>query len=339
MTESRSVQASLIPLIDIAPFFSGDAAARERVAAEVRDACESIGFLVIKGHGVPTVVVDALYREARAFFDLPLEEKLRIEKPHGTNYKGFTPQGTKTVGKDRNAKLKPSLNESFAIGPLHVTDDPYYLAPEAGTNFAPNMWPDRPAALRPAMVAYYHEMERLAAGILSIFAQALGVPDAYFASRMNRHCSILRTLHYPNLNAAPGEGEERAAAHTDTTAITILKIDDAPGGLQVQMGDGSWVDIIKTPDTFIINIGDIMMRWTNDRYLSTMHRVANPPATVASVARRISIPYFCMPNYDALIECVPSCAGSGAKYAPITSGKLLANRYATTYSLKDAAPA
>ncbi|WP_158100882.1 isopenicillin N synthase family dioxygenase [Variovorax sp. JS1663] len=321
-----------IPVIDIQPFFSGSPAGRREVAAAVQRACEGLGFLVVTGHGVPDAVIDDLYREALAFFDLPLEEKNRIRKPVGTAYKGYGAMGVKTIGKHIDPTLKPSLHESFAIGPLDVGDDPYYTRPEAGNNFAPNLWPEQPAALRPAMTAYYREMERLSAGILRIFAEVLDLDPAYFASRIDRHTSILRTIHYPALERPPEKGEERSGAHSDTTAITVLKVDDAPGGLQVQLPEGGWLDVPKIAGAFVINIGDIMMRWTNDRFVSTMHRVVNPPEGAGARARRLSIPYFCMPNYDALIECIPSCVGDGARHSPIASGQLLADRYAATYA-------
>jgi isopenicillin N synthase-like dioxygenase len=325
-----------VPVIDIGPFLSGDPAGARAVADAVRDACEGIGFFTVTGHRVPEDLIDRLYANARAFFALPPEEKLRVKKPDGTNPKGYAAMGVKTVGKDRDPNLRPSLHESFAIGQTDVTDDPYYRSPAAGTSFTPNLWPDQPEDLRLAMTAYYREMTRLSGAILAIFARALDVPAAYFAERTDRQISTLRLMHYPDLTRTPEPGEERAGAHTDTTAITILRVDDAPGGLQVLMPSGRWIDVARTPGAFIINIGDIMMRWTNDRFISTMHRVVNPPSFGGGVGR-ISIPFFCMPNYDAMIECIPSCVGARAKYPPVTSGELLFNRYAVTYSVNKAA--
>jgi isopenicillin N synthase-like dioxygenase len=326
-----------IPVIDISPFLADPAAATppsRAVVDAVRDACEQIGFFVITGHGVPEVAVDRLVTNAKGFFALPLEEKLRVKKPDGPDSKGYTPMGTKTVGKDRDPTLKPSLHESYAMGPYVYTDAPYYTCPEAGTSFAGNHWPAAPAGLKDAFISYYQQMERLGARILHIFARALDVPDSYFDSRIDKHTSILRAIHYPALRETPMPGEERSAAHTDTTAVTILRIDDAPGGLQVQNAAGDWIDVKRIPGSYVINIGDIMMRWTNDRFLSTMHRVVNPPAAIAARAQRISVPYFLMPNYDAVIECIPSCLAprQSAKYPPVTSGKLLAERLTVTFS-------
>jgi len=314
-----------VPVIDIQPFLRGSPAAKDTVAREVQAACEQVGFLVVTGHEVGNATVENLYREAHAFFKLPEAIKREVLKPSGTNPRGYSPIGLKTVGKDRNPALKPSLFESFAIGP----------AAEGGAN----LWPAQLTDFQSAFLSYYAAMEQLAGVILDVFSRSLEVPASYFRDRVRQHMSILRANHYPPLQGIPGNGEERAAAHTDATAITILKVDDAPGGLQVQLPSGAWVDVPKVEDSFVVNIGDILMRWTNDRYLSTMHRVINPPPEVAATADRMSIPYFCIPDYDAVVECIPSCEGAGAKYAPVTAGELLSNRYAVTYSLAAAKPA
>jgi isopenicillin N synthase-like dioxygenase len=331
-----SASSDAIPVIDIAPFLSGDPAGSRAVAEAVRQACEGIGFFTITGHGVPESLVDRLDADARDFFALPIEEKLKVRKPDGTNPKGFAAMGIKTVGKDRDPTLRPSLHESFAIGQIDVRDEPYYRNPAAGTAFTPNLWPKRPADLKPTMSEYYRAMTRLSGQILAIFARILDVPQHYFEERTDRQISTLRLMHYPDIAREAEPGEERAGAHTDTTAITILRVDDSLGGLQVQVPGGRWIGVARIPGAFIINVGDIMMRWTNDRFISTMHRVVNPPSFGGGVSR-ISIPFFCMPNYDAVIECIPSCVGARAKYPPITSGELLTNRYAVTYSVNKAA--
>lgn len=313
-----------VPVIDIQPFLQGSPAGKDAVARQVQAACEQVGFLVVTGHEVSAGTVDDLYREAHAFFRSSEAIKQEVVKPSGTNPRGYSPVGLKTVGKDRNPALKPSLFESFAIGPV---------ADGVG-----NLWPAERTGFQGAFLSYYAAMEQLAGVILDIFSHSLEVPASYFRDRVHRHMSILRANHYPPLQGLPAEGEERAAAHTDATAITILKVDDAPGGLQVQLPGGAWVDVPKVEDAFVVNIGDILMRWTNDRYLSTMHRVVNPPPDVAATADRMSIPYFCIPDYEAVVECIPSCEGMGAKYAPVTAGELLSSRYAVTYSLAAAQP-
>ena len=334
-TPARGIQA--VPVIDIGPFLSRDPAGGRAVAGAVRDACEGIGFFTVTGHRVPEALIDRLYANARGFFALPPEEKLRVKKVEGTSAKGYAAMGVKTVGKDRNPDLRAVAARELRDGRAQRDRRPL-LSLRGGRNSTsrPILWPARPGDLPPAMTAYYREMERLSGSILAIFAQILEVPASYFAERIDRHISTLRLMHYPDLARKAEPGEERAGAHTDTTAITILRVDDAPGGLQVQTPSGQWIDVARIPGSFVINIGDIMMRWTNDRFISTMHRVVNLPAFGGGVGR-ISIPYFCMPNYDAVVECIPSCVGAHAKYPSVTSGELLANRYAVTYSVNKAA--
>lgn len=330
-----------IPIIDISPFRKGDAAGVKEVVKAVRAACEQIGFFTITGHGVPPELIDRVYQNGKKFYDLPVEEKLKIEKAVGASYKGYTPMRSRTVGRSQDSKLRPSLNESFAMGFNDVTDEPYFRSPEAGTHFEPNVFPAQPADFKPAIIAYYHEMERLSRDIMRIFAAALDVDSRYFLDKLERHISVLRVVNYPALTETPEEGEERAGAHADTGAVTLLWNDDPPDrvGLQVKTPDGEWINVYRPPNSFVVNIGNTLMRWTNDRFVSTMHRVANPPVVNGKSLPRMSIPYFCQPAYDAVIECIDTCkdANNPARYEPITSGQILTQRYASSYSLDKAA--
>lgn len=325
-----------IPLIDISSFETGSQDQRNRIAAEVNFACEDIGFLVVTGHGVPEKTVRDLREAAIRFFALDVEEKKRVSKPAGADYKGYSEMGAKTVGRDRDPTLKPSLHESFAMGMPDVPADAYYGTAEAGVNFLPNRWPERPAELAPAMTEYYWAMRRLSSMLMRIFAAALKVPESYFAERLDKPISVLRVINYPSLDTNPQPGEVRSGEHVDSGMLTILNIDGAPGGLQVKLTSGEWVDVPYMGNSFVINIGDTMMRWTNGRYVSTLHRVVNPPIeALGRDTQRISIPYFSQPNYDAVIECIPSCIGDAGerKFEPITSGEILATKHQKGYSL------
>lgn len=330
-----------IPVIDISPFRNNDPVGRKKVVDAVRDACEQIGFFTITGHGVPSELIRKAHSVANEFFDLPIEEKMKIKKGEGANYKGFTPMRARTIGRSQNATLQPSLNESFAMGYVDVTDDPYFRSPKAGAHFEPNAYPGQPAAFKPTIVEYYKAMEGLSKEIMRIFADALEIDPEYFIEKLERHISVLRLVNYPALSEAPKDGEERAGAHADTGAVTILYNDDPPGraGLQVQTPAGEWINVYRAPDSFIINIGNTLMRWTNDRFVSTMHRVVNPPIVNGKSAPRLSIPYFCQPAYDAVIECISTCtdASNPPRYEPITSGDILTQRYVSSYSLDKAA--
>ena len=176
------------------------------------------------------------------------------------------------------------------------------------------------------MIAIYRGFERLSADLLRIFALALDMPEDHFADKIDRHFSILSCHHYPALTAPPLPNQLRTGAHTDFGAMTILAMTEATGGLEVNMPDGSWAGVQAAPHELVINLGDMMARWTNDRWHSTLHRVVNPPDLTDAMSRRQSIGYFMHPNYDAPIECFPTCLDSGetSLYPTITAGEHIA---------------
>jgi len=319
-----------VPVIDIAPFLSGGPAGRRQVAAAVGQACEEIGFLVVKGHGVPRELVGQMYDVSRRFFDLPLDEKM---KAHGRERsRGYGPIGEEALSYGLGKAAPADVKESLYEGPMDVPDTPYFRGPEGAPHFVANVWPARPEGLEAIWRAYYRQMERLAGDIMRIFAIALDLPEQFFADKIDRHVSRVRAINYPDQAEPPLPGQLRAGEHTDYGTITILRIEDAPGGLQVRNRQGEWLDVAAVPDAFVVNIGDLMMHWTNDRWISTLHRVLNPPRDAALGTRRISLVFFHQPNYDALIECLPSCQGPGrpAKYPPVTSGEHRNRKFAAT---------
>jgi isopenicillin N synthase-like dioxygenase len=313
---------STVPVVDLAPFLTGRPDARRAVAHAVGRACEDIGFFTIVGHGVDPALVARMYDVSREFFDLPLAEKLRVERPRPEQSRGYIGVGDEHLSYGVG-QATTDLKEFFAVGPVDVPDAPYYTCAAAYPSFAPNVWPERPAALRGIWVEYYRTLERLAAAIMRVFALALAVPEDFFRDKTDRHISGIRVINYPDQPDAPGPGQLRAGAHSDYGALTILKTENVPGGLQVLNRAGAWVDVEPVADSFVVNIGDLMQHWTNDRWISTLHRVVNPPRDRALGSRRQSIVFFYQPNYDALIDCLPSCCGPGrpAKYAPVTSGE------------------
>jgi isopenicillin N synthase-like dioxygenase len=169
-------------------------------------------------------------------------------------------------------------------------------------------------------------MAALAARLLEHMAEALGLPSLHFAPLIDRHVSALRLLDYPELDLPPLPGQLRAGAHTDYGTLTILKSEDVPGGLQVKLRNGGWVDVHPPADGFVCNIGDLMMRWTNDRWLSSLHRVVNPPA--GDGRARLSIAFFNHPNYDVTIECLAS--QGAARHTAVRSGDYRDLKYAKT---------
>lgn len=227
--------------------------------------------------------------------------------------------------------------QSLMIGPIDVADTPYYAAPAAGRHFAANLWPEQPAGLRSAYESYFRVMSALAADLMHLFALALELPEDYFDSSIDRHISRLRVRNYPAPQEAPVPGQLRAGAHSDYGSLTILKTEDRPGGLQVLGKTGEWLDVSHIPGCFIVNIGDMMARWTIDRWVSTLHRVVNPPPDRTAESRRQSLVFFHNPNYDAVVSCLPGCASdtNPPKYPPTTSGGHLREKFLSTQQAID----
>jgi len=318
-----------VPVIDIAPFLRGAPADKARVAEQVGRACRDIGFLVIQGHGIDPVLSERMRAVSRAFFDLPLAEKARVARPAKDVARGYIALDEESLARSRDPGAYGSdLNESLMIGPVDRPPAAYADAPAAGRHFAPNLWPERPAELRETWTAYYGTMGSLAASLMRIFALALGLPQAFFDAKIDKHISRLRVRNYPAQRVAPAPGQIRAGAHSDYGSLTILATEDKPGGLQVCNGDGEWVDVPIVDDCLIVNIGDLLARWTNDTWVSTLHRVVNPPAGAGAESRRQSLVFFHNPNYDAVIESLVPDAP--AKYPRTTSGEHLRQLFTAT---------
>ena len=318
-----------VPIIDIAPYRTGPAAAKAGVVAAVDKACRDIGFLVITGHGVSPALIDRVDATARRFFKLPLDAKQALNRPKDDQVRGYSAVGNEGLSYSLGKKAPGDLKESFTIGPIDPPTSAYYTGPAAGPHFAPNLWPAQIADFRECWSEYFGTMSELAADLMRIFALGLALPEHFFDDKIDRHISMFRVLSYPNQTEPPEPGQLRAGAHSDYGSLTILKIEDRPGGLQVCNKAGEWVSVPVVPNSFVVNIGDLMMQWTNDQWISTLHRVANPPREHANDSLRQSLVYFHQPNYDAMVECLPSCLAPGekAKYAPISSGDHLRNKF------------
>ena len=323
-----------VPVIDIAPFLEGAAAGKKETAARVGRACADIGFFTVVHHGVARPLVEEMYDVSRRFFDLPLAAKLKVKRPKPEQSRGYIGVGDEHLAYSLGNAGTTDLKEFFAIGPVDVPDEEYYYRPAAYPAFAHNLWPERPEGFRRVWTDYYHAMAALARQIARMFALALALPEDFFRPSIDRHISGIRVLNYPDQPEPPAPGQLRAGAHSDYGAFTILKTEDAPGGLQVFNRRQEWVDVPSVPDSFVVNIGDLMMHWTNDRFVSTLHRVVNPPRDHALGSRRQSTAFFFQPNYDALIACLPTCCGPDRppKYAPVTSGEHRLRKFLATVS-------
>lgn len=314
-----------VPVIDIGPYFEGDPAARRAVARRIGDACESIGFFAIAGHPVPQALIDRTFATAAAFFDLPQEAKNRARPDNSASARGYHRLGTKNLAKTLGYDNPPDLREQFYIGPLTDRSAAFSQYPDAAFLYAPNIWPEAPADYRPVMSEYYRTLEELARDLMRLFALALDLPETFFDDKIDRHFATLPANDYPALDYDPLPDQLRCGEHSDFGSLTILAVSGGTSGLEVRTRAGEWVPATTGAGQFIVNIGDMMQRWTNDRWISNLHRVVNPPRVEGRSGRRQSIGYFLHPNYDAEIACLPGCAGADnpQRYPPVLAGKLM----------------
>ena len=323
--------SSDVPVIDLGPLSEGQASATVLldIVRQVASACAETGFFAVTGHRVPRAVITDLVAQSYAFFDLPLAEKLAVRRPRPEQNRGYIGPGEERLARLRGDETPPDLKELYTIGPFDLPDTPYFTGPAAYPSFAPNLWPRRPEWLRPALQAYWHELNRVARILCRIFAEALALPPEFFDQKVDKHISQLRIMHYPPPEAAPLPGQLRAGAHSDLGMMTLLYSDSDIGGLEVMNRAGRWVRVPVIDNAFTVNLGDLMMRWTNDRWRSTLHRVVNPPEAATDLSRRLSIGMFFIPNYDAVVAPIAR-VGDIPKYPPITVADYRTSRFAST---------
>jgi isopenicillin N synthase-like dioxygenase len=313
-----------IPVIDISGFAEGGAK-RDRVVREWAAAFETIGFAQIVGHGVPPGIADDLDRAARAFFALPVEEKLKSRVPQGGI--GYTPSASVTLGRFMESDAKPDLVEAMGINDL-LWDPSGRRAQFATAAAEIDIWPATLPEFRTAVEAYVRATFDVAQQLMRISALALDLPEDHFARFFDRMGHGLRLAYYPRQPDPPGPGQLRSGPHTDFSGFTLLRQDVSTSGLQVLGPDGGWIPVAPVRGAYVINAGDLLQRWTNDRWKSNIHRVINPPRAIASTSDRLSIVLFTGPNPDAVVECLPTCtrAGEAPLYPPIVAAEHSAER-------------
>ncbi len=332
-----------IPLLDLSTYYHAQRSPQElkQLLCQVDEALCEIGFLCIKGTPLTPQAVQTAQRVGMHFFDLPLAEKNQVKalKHANRGYTGLAELGlsysmdASDLKQDRQA---PSdLFERYRIGP-DQNIAPALMALYGQTAYAPNIWPEQPPEFAPAMQSYYQQMNQLAQDLLALFALSLGLEEKWFQDKVDHSMASLALNHYPAQTVQPLAGQLRAGPHTDYGTLTIVAPTAAPGGLQIRTKNGQWQDVSVEPGTFVVNIGDLMAQWTNDRWVSTVHRVANPGAEQALNSRRLSLVFFHQPNPDAIIDCLPTCvdAVTGKKYLPVNAGEYInakINRHFKSY--------
>jgi isopenicillin N synthase-like dioxygenase len=286
--------------------------------AEIRKACCETGFFYVAGHGIAQSLIDAQFDAARRFFALPLEKKLAIHMKNSASTAGYEPIGGQILdSQDADAeKAPPDLKESFYIAMELADDHPW--AKKRIRSFGHNQWPDGLPGFRDQMLAYQTAVRALGDRVLATIALSLKLPQDFFKPFYDWPGTTLRLLRYPPHPQAAKANQLGAGAHTDWGGITLLA-QDALGGLEVRNVKDEWIRAEPIPGTFVVNLGDLMQRWTNGLYRSNMHRVKNN----SSREDRYSIPFFYSPRPDSRIECLPSCtdAAHPPKFAPCTAAE------------------
>ena len=314
-----------VPTIDISDTRNGNGssspARTEEVATALDEACRTSGFFIVTGHGVSSDLIAEVMEVSRQFFNLSSETKQKVAPPGPHHFRGWlgldTTSLAATLGDD---EAPPDLCESFNVSRF---DDPEIWARAqvegAEATFLPNVWPDEPTELRPLFERYYAVMEQLCWDMLPLFARALDLPGDWFNDKVVDHTALLLINWYPPAETVR-TGQLRRGAHTDYGAFTMVAAEQIPG-LQIFVDD-QWSDVPGVPDSFVVNLGDLMARWTNDRWVSTLHRVVIPDG--ADQCRdRVSVPFFFQPSYRAKIETIPTTITPDrpAKYGPVLSGE------------------
>lgn len=315
-----------LPIVDIAPFLKGDPADKAKVASDFAHAFETVGFAVIVGHGVPEELLDGTYAAMSNFFELPLDTKMTYSPPEQAKGRGYLPMGIESVAKTLKGETPPDLCEALVFGAPHHEGEPGHR---------PNFYPAQPVGL-PALVGdYTEEIVKLNAALMRLSALALDLPEDYFAPMYADPSLTLRFVHYPDQEQEPLPGQLRYGEHHDYGAITILRQDAAPGGLEVRDLDGVWKEARVVPNSFVINVGDLLSRWTNDRWQSTLHRVSNPSRELTGSTRRLSMVAFTGPSAETLVEAIPTCVTpeNPPKYEPVQAGEYIMAKIRSSHEI------
>lgn len=312
-------QADTIPVIDLAPFLHGNPAERTATAHEIGKACREIGFFYIINHGVTQALIAATFDQAKRFFALPVAQKAEIAIENSSCHRGWFQIGGENLDPARQ-KATGDFKEGIKIGRDLPADHPLVAA---GTPLhGPNQWPANLPGWREAMQSYYDTLTALGTQILHAFAISLGLDENFFDEFLTTPMTTLGPLHYPPQTGHITEAQIGAGAHTDYGALTLLAQDSA-GGLQVKTKSGTWIDAPPIAGSFVVNIGDMMDRWTNGVFTSTPHRVIN-----TSGRERYSLPFFFDPNFHTPIKSLTP----NPKHPPTTAGQHLLDMINASFS-------
>lgn len=297
---------SNIPIINVAPYLHGSLGERKAVAAAVAEACEGSGFFCITGHGVDEQLISRTRSIGAAFFAASKEQKYSVLRASDRTGPGYYPEADRALAKTLGVDTPPDLQEAWVMGREDVPSEPYFREDIGKFFFPPNRWPTFVPRFRPTLLEYFASLSNLSSEMMGLFALALHLEQNFFDDKIDKATNQFRFIHYPPQKKSPEHEQLRAGAHTDYGSLTLLRGDDVPGTLQVKLPQIGWTDVRPPSDAFVCNIGDAMAYWTNGRWKSTLHRVANPPQAVSGSRTlnvgRITLVFFHTPNHDVVLS-------------------------------------
>lgn len=324
---------------DLTPFATGlslPSPTSTETASAIDETLQSTGFLLVTGHGIDDGVRNAYFDAMREFFALPIEQKNAIAIGLSDCHRGYVGFATETLegalaGDDDivGTQLAGDMKETLDTGVDHGPDHPEVAA---GTPLhGPNQWPELPG-FRATVEAYRIAIIEAALRMERALSMALGLDPTFFESRPGETMFHLRLIHYPPMETlTPEPGQLGCGAHTDYGTLTLLA-DDGNGGLQVRQRSGEWIDIVVPEGELVVNLGDLMAIWSNDRWVSNPHRVVNPPGV-----DRYSSPLFVTPPFHLEIETLKTCLAEGEqpRHEPMVTGPYLLSRFDGTHSYRN----
>jgi len=310
-----------VPLVDLAPWFTGDDAARAELAAEVDAALQRVGFLVVTGHGVSPDLVAAVRAAGHEFFALPDDVKAKYSGKVGG--RGWLAIGAEANGYSEGTETPPDLKESYVVG----SEGDGGVGPDAAW-FLDNVWPSETPGLEAIIEEYLEQMRALADALLALCARALGKDETFFAAATTDPSWSFQLNWYPSREyvGEPAPGQYRIGPHTDFGTLTLLDRQPGAGGLQVDIAGEGWVDAPHVDGALVVNTGDLLARWTGQRWYSNRHRVLPPPASAPN-EELLSLVYFFEADPAFVVEPLAPPLGRKADLAPVRVGDFLRERY------------
>jgi isopenicillin N synthase-like dioxygenase len=300
-----------VPELSLLSYVNGTNGDKVKFVDEIFTGLKDYGFIILKDHTIEQKKIDRAYDLVKAFFDLPLEVKMKYKMNNG-GQRGYTPFKTEHAKDNKN----PDLKEFWHVGRELASSSQYKgIYPE-------NIWPTEIKEFKKIFMELYEAMDITSLTLLEAIGKGLDLPTAYFNEMISDGNSIIRTIHYPPTKGEDTKNSIRAAAHEDINLITML-VGATDSGLQLLERDGSWLNVNSRPGEIVVDTGDMMSRITNNVLPSTTHRVINPTSDASA---RYSMPFFVHPHSKATLKCIPSCVGAGAKYPDITAGEFLTQR-------------